>query len=277
TVGLLAAIWLSVQAERQSGDSIPRTAAPATDAGLARGFVMVLRDRYLGLIAVIVLLLNLVNTNGEIILGAMVDTRAEIHALETPAGQAWLAAGGAAAPERVGEAEAAAMWAAVEREEGAWIGSFYSGFFFLVNMLALTMQLFLVSRLFKWIGVRGALFLLPLIALGGYALVAFMPVFGILRAIKIVENGTDYSLNNTSRHALFLPVSREAKYAAKPAIDTFFHRLGDIFASVLVVVGLTVRAFAFVNLGLVALWLWAVWAIWRHQQATAQPAPDSRT
>ena len=36
---------------------------------------------------------------------------------------------------------------------------------------------------------------------------------------KIFENSTDYSIENTARHALFLPVSREAKYKAKTAID----------------------------------------------------------
>lgn len=38
------------------------------------------------------------------------------------------------------------------------------------------------------------------------------------------ENATDYSLNNTVRNMLFLPLSSEEKYSAKQATDTFFAR-----------------------------------------------------
>lgn len=276
TLGLVAAVGLSALAERL-GPAQERhpTAAPSGTAPLGKGFTMVLSSTYLRLIAIVVLLLNLVNTNGENILSRMVGERAEIHALGTPSGREWMEAGGASAPEVVGEERATGLRAAVDSEKGSWIGSFFGDFYFWVNLLALGLQLFLVSRLFNWIGVGGALFLLPLIALGGYALVVFMPVFGILRAIKIVENGTDYSVNNTSRHALFLPVSREAKYAAKPAIDTFCHRLGDLIYAGVVYVGvrasLSVQGFAIINLVLVGLWLWAVYAIWRRQQVTPKP------
>ena len=39
------------------------------------------------------------------------------------------------------------------------------------------------------------------------------------------------------RHALFLPTSREAKYKAKQAIDTFMWRAGDMLSAVSVFVG----------------------------------------
>jgi len=39
-----------------------------------------------------------------------------------------------------------------------------------------------------------------------------------VRVGKILENSTDYSVQNTVRQALFLPTSREAKYKAKAAI-----------------------------------------------------------
>jgi AAA family ATP:ADP antiporter len=54
----------------------------------------------------------------------------------------------------------------------------------------------------------------PIISLGGYALIAAAPILSNIRIVKIFENGTDYSLENTVRQALFLPTSREAKYAA---------------------------------------------------------------
>ena len=108
---------------------------------------------------------------------------------------------------------------------------------FLTNLIALLIQLFLVSRIFKWVGIGGALFFLPLIALGGYALISFGAVFVLVRWVKALENGTDYSLQNTTKAALFLVTKREEKYKAKAAIDTFFVRGGDTLSALAVFVG----------------------------------------
>ena len=122
---------------------------------------------------------------------------------------------------------------------------------------AFLFQTFLVSRIFKYIGVRGALFILPLIALGSYAALALFPM---LRASsgwpKMLENGTDYSIQNTARHALFLPTSREAKYKAKQAIDSFFLRAGDLLQAVVVFVGVRLA------FDVRALRRWSTWCSW---------------
>lgn len=131
----------------------------------------------------------------------------------------------------------------------------------------------------KLIGVRGALFVLPLVALASYSLIAFLPIFSIVRIAKVFENSTDYSINNTARHALFLPTSREAKYKAKQAIDTFFWRAGDLIQALIVFVGLraslSVRAFAAVNLALVFVWLWLAVAIGREHRSLTAPDQSS--
>jgi AAA family ATP:ADP antiporter len=74
-----------------------------------------------------------------------------------------------------------------------------------------------------------------------------------VRAIKIAENSTDYSLMNTAKQLLWLPTTREEKYKGKQAIDTFFVRSGDMLAAGVVFVGthlmtLTTAGFATVNL-----------------------------
>src|SRR5260221_11304035 len=97
--------------------------------------------------------------------------------------------------------------------------------------------MFLVGSMMRWIGVRASLSTLPLIALGGYAVLAVAPILSYIRQVKIAENATDYSLNNTVRHALFLPTSREAKYKAKAAIDSVFWRMGGMGAAGPPVVG----------------------------------------
>ena len=46
--------------------------------------------------------------------------------------------------------------------------------------------------------------------------------------LKMADNSIDYSLGNTTKQALWLPTSREAKYKAKQAVDSFFVRMGDV-------------------------------------------------
>ena len=52
--------------------------------------------------------------------------------------------------------------------------------------------------------------------------------------MKIAENSLDYSLQNTSRQALWLLTSRDAKYKAKAVIDTFIVRAGDVCSAAVV-------------------------------------------
>ncbi|PIE75485.1 hypothetical protein CSA17_07230, partial [bacterium DOLJORAL78_65_58] len=77
---------------------------------------------------------------------------------------------------------------------------------------------------------------------------------------------------NTVRNMLFLPTTREEKYQAKQAIDSFFWRAGDMLAGLLVLLGTTVlhlstRGFAWVNGGLAAVWILVAWAIGRRFRA----------
>jgi AAA family ATP:ADP antiporter len=223
--------------------------------GREGGFQLIARDRYLLLIALLVLVLNAVNTTGEYILGRTVAAAAD---------QALHAASGA---------DPATF-------KQRFIGSFYADFFFWVNLIGALAQTFLVSRIMTRFGVRLALFVLPLIALGGYALLATLPVLTLIRSVKIAENATDYSLNNTVRHALFLPTSREAKYKAKAAIDSLFWRMGDLVSAGLVFVGsrlaLGTSAFAGVNFALTLAWLWIVMRIAReHRALTGEESGES--
>jgi AAA family ATP:ADP antiporter len=90
-------------------------------------------------------------------------------------------------------------------------------------------------------------------------LIAILPLLGVIRIAKVIENSCDYSIQNTARHALFLPTSREAKYKAKQVIDTFFWRAGDVTQAAVVLLGAQlafgIREYALVNVFFVLLWL----------------------
>ena len=74
-------------------------------------------------------------------------------------------------------------------------------------------------------------------SLGSYSLAAVGASLSLVRWVKTAENGADYSVMNSAKQMLWLPTSREEKYKAKQAIDTFFVRTGDMTAAGFVFAG----------------------------------------
>jgi AAA family ATP:ADP antiporter len=226
---------------RESTHQIPEIAGHAEQKlGAEGGFKLVLQSRYLLLIAGLIVLLNVVNSSGEFLLGSVVSDQAKSLFPDNPA------------------------------EQKKFIGGFYGGFFAGVNLLGFLLQTFVVSRLFRFLGVQGSLYVLPLIALGSYLTLAIAPFLMIVRIGKTLENSVDYSLQNTVRQALFLPTSREAKYKAKAAIDTFFMRFGDVLQAGIVALG-SYLGFGFthysiLNIVFTLLWLYLVSQIAREHR-----------
>ncbi len=231
-----------------------KDATPDSDAPLGKkgGFALLLADRYLLLLAGLAFLLNCANTNGEYIL----DRTLVQHVKDIlPAG-----------------ADAHTF-----REE--YIGEFKANYFLIVNAATVVLQLFAVSRIIKYAGVRVALFVAPAISLLGYGTALFFPLLGIIFAVKISENTLDYSLQNTARQALWLPTSRDEKYKAKSVIDAFIVRCGDFLSAGITMVG-TALGFATVhfiavNLVLVVGWLLVIWRIGVLHRARAEAGPRS--
>jgi ATP:ADP antiporter, AAA family len=214
------------------------------------GFRLIVRSRYLVLIAVAMLLLNLVNSTGEFLMN------------------------------KLAAAQAAQVAATAGAQRLAFFGEFAGTFAMWQNLMVLILQLFVVSRVFRHLGVRAALFILPVIAFSGYALALAVPVFRMVRIVKLLENSTDYSIQNTAKNTLFLKTSREAKYKAKIAIDTFMVRVGDMMGSLLVLIGSLpavawgVRQYAAMNVGFVLVWLVIVAGIaHEHKRLSPLSAP----
>jgi AAA family ATP:ADP antiporter len=215
------------------------------------GFRLVVSDKYLRVMALMVMLMSLVNTAGEYMISRMATEASAVHAAEQ------VAAFEAEHPSSTQpEREAVA-----DKAEGAFIGGFFSDYYSLVNLMGFLLQALAVSRIIQLLGVRRALFVMPVIAFAGMIGFLLLAKLSTIRVSKTAENSIDYSLQNTLRQALYLPTSRASKYKAKAAIDTFGVRTADAVAGLLLVpllvnvLDLGVRAFAFVNLGLIAVWL----------------------
>lgn len=218
----------------------------------SNGFALVFKSQYLRLIALFLVLLNIVNTVGEYILGQAVVTSGNAQAAANPA-----------------------------FSKEAFIGSFYGKYFFWTNTVTILIQALLVSRIVKKFGMAGVLLALPFVALCAYGLASAGAGLSILLYVKIAENSTDYSVMNTGKQMLWLPTSPEEKYKAKQAIDTFFVRFGDMLAAGVVFAGthllsFSVTSFALSNIAFVLIAIGVAVLLLREYKRITAPAEKPR-
>src|SRR5262249_32276400 len=118
-----------------------------------------------------------------------------------------------------------------------------------------------------------SLFVHPIVALTSYLMMIRAPSFEAIRLVKIADNAINYSLGNTTMQALWLPTSRETKYKAKQAIDSFCVRAGDVLQAGVVygaeLTAFPVAGFAALNVVFAFGWLAAAGGLRRqlHDQA----------
>ncbi len=153
---------------------------------------MVLGSPYLRLIAMMMLVLNLVNTNNEWILDKVLSA---------------------------------------QNLSTAQLNEFYGDYFLFQNTLTFLIQFFVTARVQATFGARGALLFEPIVGLVGGLVFTVFPRLSVIRTHKIVENATDYSIQSNTRELLYVPVSPAEKYSAKNFNDTFVVRLGDALAA----------------------------------------------
>lgn len=257
-VVLLACVALFVWADGnvQSAGRGPGAAHEEEPVAEGQFIRALLRDKYLLLIAGLTLLLNWVRSNGDYLID-----RTLLDAL------------------------------AVAKAHGAqpstFVTAFKANYFEWVNLTGMVLQLFLVSRVVNRTGVRGALFVLPLVAFLEYSGYLIAPILSVLFIAKVGESALEYSLQNTARQALFLVSSRGEKYIGKTILDTVVVRAGDALTGVVVWAATRAsvppREFAILNLLLVAVWVVLVFAIGRENarragevrgQMAAEPVPS---
>ena len=224
---------------------------PATGHWLG-GFAVIARSRYLVTIAALVVLLNWITSAGDFVLTSWL---VDIAGREAPGA------------------------------EQAYIGRFMGRYCATVTLVGFLVQLLLVSRIIQFAGLARALLVTPVAFVAGYLVVGIVPAFLLLQSVLVIQRSFDYSLLNTTRNALLLPMGREAKYQAKTAIDTFFFRAGDLLASGSVVLGTRLLEDARVQLVwlIVVLSLTMMAVAWlvgreyaRRQRASAVLADDGR-
>lgn len=153
---------------------------------------------------------------------------------------------------------------------------FFGRLDFWVQAGSLAMQLFLFGRLYRWIGFRALIVLMPVLMLFGFATLALFPTFAVLVAVMFVRRVGEYSLTRPSRDTLYTSVTREERYKAKSLIDTFVYRGGDatsasVHALVKSTFGLGLSGIAWCGALLAAVWGVIAWRLGTRHVAVSGP------
>jgi AAA family ATP:ADP antiporter len=234
---LVACLAILAWVEKRTGIAGHKQAQREEPLAEQRPFHLLAHDRYLLLVAAMVILLNWVNSAGEYILDrTLLASVADAHRRGI-------------APE-------------------TFVGAFKADYFAWYNLIGMLLQLFAVSRILTRLGVRNALLFLPGFAFFGYASAAMVPILAVIRWVKIGENSLQYSVAETSRHALYLVTSRAEKYVGKTTVDTISVRVGAILSASVTFIGgragMPTWGFSALNVGLTAAWIGVVLAIGRE-------------
>ena len=99
---------------------------------------------------------------------------------------------------------------------------------------------------------------MPLLSIIGFSGLGLVPTLAVLVVFESLRRAGNYALSRPARETLFTVVSREDKFKAKPFIDTFVYRSGDVLAAwTFTALGwlLGLAGIAFLTAPLAGLWL----------------------
>ncbi len=160
-----------------------------------------------------------------------------------------------------------------------------------LNAVSFLIQFFFTSWVLRRWGLRTALVLLPGGLLLGTTGLVLMPLFWLAAVTELYDGAMNYSLQQTTKEILYLPIDRSVRYKVKPFIDMVVFRFGKGTAAVVGILlldlwHLPARVLGFVTVPLVVVWL--VVALWLRRgyvetirmmlqaRAAARPQPPGR-
>ncbi len=105
------------------------------------------------------------------------------------------------------------------------------------QVATLLVQLFVTAHIIKRLGIGVALSLLPVLTCVGFVALAWVnriegiepwQVFAVFTVFTALHRATRYAVIRPARETLFSVVPKEEKYKAKPIVDVFLYRGGDV-------------------------------------------------
>jgi AAA family ATP:ADP antiporter len=136
--------------------------------------------------------------------------------------------------------------------------------------MALLTQIFVTTHLIRRLGVGWTLSLLPLIMVAGFIVLAAWPIFAVFATFQAVFRAAEYATTRPARETLFSVIPVAEKYRAKPLIDVFLYRVGDVAGAgidrALAALGVGLAGVAAATVPFAAAWAALALALGRAQQ-----------
>ena len=104
----------------------------------------------------------------------------------------------------------------------------FAWFDMLAQIATLLTQMFVTTQVIKRVGVGWTLTILPLVTMAGFAILSIWTLYGVMAVFQAVHRATRYAVSRPARETLFTVVSPAEKYKAKPIVDVFLYRGGDV-------------------------------------------------
>jgi len=139
------------------------------------------------------------------------------------------------------------------------LASFYGLFNAGVMVFAFLIQILITGGMIKRFGIRGTLLFYPIVLIFLCVGIFFFPIIFLAVSIKASDKSLSYSVNQSIREILYIPVDPELRYRAKIFIDMFLQRfargIGAVVAFIFIYLQIKVRYISLVSLVFIIIWI----------------------
>jgi len=132
----------------------------------------------------------------------------------------------------------------------------------IVGVISVFIQLFLVSFVIRKFGLTTALLVLPVAMALASGVYFAIPILWASALLYISDNAFSYSMNQTARETLYMPMSADIKYKARAFANMFVQRTGK-GAAILMALILTAIPIRFLSvLAIIVIVIWGSFALY---------------
>ena len=131
------------------------------------------------------------------------------------------------------------------------------------SAVGFVIQVWLTSKIHRYLGIGFALLLLPISLSGTAVLMLLSGALWTPMTARVLDTSLRYTVDKTTREILFLPLPQDVKYQAKPFVDVTIDRVAKGLVGVLILIlikpwglGLGWQQLSLASLGMVGLWIY---------------------
>jgi len=148
------------------------------------------------------------------------------------------------------------------------LAGFMAGFYAAMGAIAFVFQVFITPRILKHFGVVAALLTMPAAFLTSTALLLFWPVLPVATAVKLSDNGLQYTIHDATMQLLYFAFPASVRTRVRALLDAMVKPLGYSLGGVVLVLfspvpgaeeSIADLARRIAQVGLISLGLGVVW------------------